>query len=54
MSVDTDMYIKPEVESTEIIGINMYKALRDIYTKVREDKQKMYNRLFANDADDTA
>jgi len=40
MNVDADMYIKPEVESEEIIGINMYKALKDIYTKLREDKEE--------------
>jgi hypothetical protein len=40
MNVDADMYIKPEVESEEIIGINMYKALKDVYTKLREDKEE--------------
>jgi len=40
MNVDTDMYIKPDVESEEIIGINMYKALKDIYTRIREDKEE--------------
>jgi len=40
MNVDADMYIKPEVESEEIIGINMYKALKDVYAKVREDKEE--------------
>jgi hypothetical protein len=40
MDVDADMYIKPEVESEEIIGINMYKALKDVYTKLREDKEE--------------
>jgi hypothetical protein len=40
MDVDADMYIKPEVESEEIIGINMYKALKDVYAKLREDKEE--------------
>jgi hypothetical protein len=40
MNVDADMYIKPEVESEEIIGINMYKALKDVYAKLREDKEE--------------
>ena len=40
MSVDTEMYVKPSVDTDEIVGINMYKALKDIYTKVREDKEE--------------
>jgi hypothetical protein len=40
MSVDTEMYVKPSVDTDEIVGINMYKALKDIYTKVRDDKEE--------------
>jgi hypothetical protein len=40
MSVDTEMYVKPSVDTDEIVGINMYKALKDIYTKVRENKEE--------------
>jgi hypothetical protein len=40
MSVDTEMYVKPSVDTDEIVGINMYKALKDIYVKVRENQEE--------------
>jgi len=32
--------VKPSVDTDEIVGINMYKALKDIYTKVRDNKEE--------------
>ena len=40
MDVDTEMYVRPSVDTDEMVGINMYKALKDVYIKIRENKEE--------------
>ena len=40
MDTDTEMFIKPKDDAKELIGINIFKALKDIYIQLRDDKEE--------------
>lgn len=40
MDTDTEMFIKPKDNDKELIGINIFKALKDIYVQLRDNKEE--------------
>lgn len=41
LDIDTEMYIRPDKDDVEsIVGLNMFKALKDVYQMLRDDKEE--------------